>query len=460
MLSVYLLAGWGFYAICLLIRSAVRWLSKGERSTRSGPALATAAAGLFTYGMVAIPLGVIPRWMPMPKYRDGLLGVQTAGDSGDYGTSAARSWPRHNYGGYQSKDAWTDFKGILDTMKRVGQENGCGRAHWEYEEQQDRWGTPMALMTLPMWTNGCIGSSEGLYFESSSTTPYHFMTAALVSKAPSNPQRNMPYEGLNLEKGVRKFQQFGIRYYMAFSTRPVEQAKGLPTLLKPVATAPYNRTCTQAETDGKACPTQWTIFEVQGSENVAPLPYQPAVVTGIGQAQQEGWLDFGTVVYRDDLSYPVPFAADGPKEWQRVKVTVADRPEGTGTYGDGVTIEQPTQVALPAVTVSNIRKQRDGVRFTVDKVGVPVAVRTSYFPNFAVKGGKGPWRLAPNTMVVVPTSNEVECTGAPRGWTTSVRPSRSPGDRLRGPLASREAPAAAPRGGRGRRRRGHRGSDG
>ena len=32
----------------------------------------------------------------------------------------------------------------------------CGRAHWEYESNLDRYGTPMALMLLPYWTNGCI----------------------------------------------------------------------------------------------------------------------------------------------------------------------------------------------------------------------------------------------------------------------------------------------------------------
>ena len=46
---------------------------------------------------------------------------------------------------------------------------------WEHEEQHDRYGTPMALMLLPFWTDGCIGSMEGLYFEASATTPYHFL---------------------------------------------------------------------------------------------------------------------------------------------------------------------------------------------------------------------------------------------------------------------------------------------
>jgi hypothetical protein len=39
---------------------------------------------------------------------------------------------------------------------------------------------------------------------------------------------------------------------------------------------------------------------------------------------------------------------------------------------------------------------------------VPVLVKSSYFPNWQVKGAKGPWRATPNLMVVVPTSTTVE----------------------------------------------------
>jgi hypothetical protein len=47
------------------------------------------------------------------------------------------------------------------------------------------------------------------------------------------------------------------------------------------------------------------------------------------------------------------------------------------------------------------------VLFTVDKVGVPILVRVSFFPNWKVDGAEGPYRAAPNMMVVIPTDNEV-----------------------------------------------------
>jgi hypothetical protein len=43
-------------------------------------------------------------------------------------------------------------------------------------------------------------------------------------------------------------------------------------------------------------------------------------------------------------------------------------------------------------------------------VGTPVEVKVSYFPNWHVSGADGPWRVAPNLMVVVPTSHDVTLT--------------------------------------------------
>ena len=38
---------------------------------------------------------------------------------------------------------------------------------------------------------------------------------------------------------------------------------------------------------------------------------------------------------------------------------------------------------------------------------MPVLVKVSYFPNWQVSGADGPYRVAPNEMVVIPTSTHV-----------------------------------------------------
>jgi len=70
-------------------------------------------------------------------------------------------------------------------------------------------------------------------------------------------------------------------------------------------------------------------------------------------------------------------------------------------------------VAIDVPQVSDVVQGRSSVSFRVDKVGTPILVRTSYFPNWGVKGAQGPYRVAPNMMVVVPTQNEVKLSF---GW--------------------------------------------
>ena len=67
----------------------------------------------------------------------------------------------------------------------------------------------MALMLLPYWTDGCIGSMEGLYFESSATTPYHFLNQSELSAVPSRAQRDLPYGALDVARGVEHLQLHG-----------------------------------------------------------------------------------------------------------------------------------------------------------------------------------------------------------------------------------------------------------
>jgi hypothetical protein len=85
-----------------------------------------------------------------------------------------------------------------------------------------------------------------------------------------------------------------------------------------------------------------------------------------------------------------------------------------GTSGRKIDIVQPTEPIQPKqlepVTVSNVQLGDQDLRFSVDKVGVPVLVKISYFPNWKVSGAEGPYRIAPNLMVVVPTSKDVHLT--------------------------------------------------
>ena len=66
--------------------------------------------------------------------------------------------------------------------------------------------------------------------------------------------------------------------------------------------------------------------------------------------------------------------------------------------------------ALEPVEISGVDADDQSLSFDVDQVGVPVLVKMSYFPNWRVTGAEGPYRVAPNFMVVVPNDTHVELT--------------------------------------------------
>jgi len=304
-------------------------------------------------------------------------------------------WANWNYSGYERKPAYPEYRDVVDTMARVGRQDGCGRSLWEYESEEDRFGTPMALMLLPMWTNGCIGSEEGLFFESSATVAYHFLNQSELSPAPSRAMRGLPYRDFNIVDGIRHLQLLGVRYYLAVSPSTQTAARTLttgdhPALRLVASTRNHQVTYTRSGTT-KAEDRHWEVYEVAESDPVAPLSYQPVVMTGVPTAGK-GWVKLATDWYQDSSRWDVPLAASGPASWTRVK---------------GADPNPPRTPVHPAV-IANIRTTDDAISFDVDRPGSPVLVKTSYFPNWQAVGAHGPWRVTPNSMVVIPTSTHVE----------------------------------------------------
>jgi hypothetical protein len=284
-------------------------------------------------------------------------------------------------------------------MKSIGETRGCGRALWENFGGNDKYGTTMALMLLPFWTDGCIGSSEGLFFEAAGTTPYHFLAAGAMSQQSSNPVRELRYINNDAAVGVQYLQELGINYYLAVTPEAIAKADEV---------AASGGGLKSLETSGP-----WHIYSVENADIVVSLDTLPVVVNERSGDLRERWLELGTSWLQNRTEWDALPAADGPKEWQRIDVAIdmAVREGEPGSDSRKVDVVKPVQEIVPAkvepAVVSDVKIGDDSVSFTVDKVGVPVLVRVSYFPNWQVSGAKGPYRVAPNMMVVIPTSNQV-----------------------------------------------------
>jgi hypothetical protein len=161
---------------------------------------------------------------------------------------------------------------------------------------------------------------------------------------------------------------------MAFSDEAVAQARAEPDLRSVAISGP------------------WRVFEVAGSSLVEALDSQPVVLEGAGAGGKE-WLEPAVEWYNDASARDVLIAADGPSSWARMAAG-----------------EVPERTPLPPTEVSKVESSNHSTSFEVDRPGTPVLVKTSYFPNWQADGAAGPYQVAPNLMVVVPTATEVTLT--------------------------------------------------
>jgi hypothetical protein len=435
---------WGFLAamgaaevlrwVAAGARSAVHWVREGDLQDARGNAWITLAnePGVHREEAQEVVAArdwsrVPPNWHPPPDLRPegierrarrlsalvlavlvlltGVWAINRAwGARDDNPKIAISSWARWNYTGYESKPAWPEYQQIMETMGSLPP----GRALWEpsslgNSDPINSYGTSLALELLPYWTDGRIGSMEGLYFESSATTSFHFLTVSELAAHPSNPVRGLVYGNLeDFDRGVEHLQMLGVRYYMAWTPEAEAKAAQNPNL-RLVATIP--------DRDG-ADPKGWKVYEVAGSDLVQGLRYEPVVASthagttsscfgqappqdGVRDPELGSWECTAAAWFKDDARLDTPFAASGPSDWARV---------------DGNDLADAPRRRLERVTVTDIRQGAGTIRFHVDKVGVPVVVKASYFPNWQASGAAGPYRLAPNLMVVIPHARDVTLT--------------------------------------------------
>ncbi len=402
-LSVNLMAG---IAVAELGRLAVSVANavggvRDRFAVLTAPAVLASAAVFVAFGLTlqSLPFGGVD-----DEGRYGWLGVFQSTER-----HLGPLWATHNFSGYEGtaehpKAAYSEYSLMVATMDEVGRTHGCGRALWEYQsERLGSYGTPMAPMLLPHWTDGCIGSMEGLYFEASATTPYHFLLQSQLSESPSRAQRDLPYSSLDVAGGVGHLQDLGVRYYMAFTDEAVAQAQAEPRLTELAIAGP------------------WVVFQVADADLVVGLDHLPVVVDGV-QGGGEEWL-VPTVAWWEADDVPL-IAEAGPDTWPRtsiaeIEAASPDLQTAIETGGDRVSEMRAMAAALPValpddpvdpVVVSEVRTDEFRIAFDVDRTGQPVLVRTSYFPNWSVSGADGPYRVAPNLMVVVPTDTSVELT--------------------------------------------------
>ncbi len=281
-------------------------------------------------------------------------------------TADAPFWVHWAYSGYEAKDDYSEYETLMESLDMLPP----GRVVWEYNLDIAEYGTPLALMLIPYWSED-HPSMQGLYYESSLTTPFNFLNESEISLDPSRRISGLDYYPMDFSRATAHLALYDVRYYVSY-TESAEMA-ALQAGLEPVSVA-----------------RPWVIFELPESQLIDVAASEPTVWSGSG-----GFSDAALEWYDDIGRLDEWLTASGPEDWIRVD-SVEDRTSpGRGNYG-------PSDGAVSSVQIDDQR-----ISFDTTAIGVPHLVKVSYFPNWTVKGADGPYRAAPSLMIVVPTEESV-----------------------------------------------------
>lgn len=307
------------------------------------------------------------------------------------GVTFVDGWSKWNYEGYEAKTAWPEYEALMEELDTLPP----GRVQWEANSDPstglNKYGTPMSPMLIPYWTEGKLKSMEGLYFESSLTTPFHFINHSEMSYRPSNPIPGLKYHTFDLERGLRHMDVYGIDYYVSYTAEAAEKANEIDGFTEIAVSEPFH------------------IFGLPETELVVPATHQPSVyevrerglvgslfgsetVTGTAGEQRLSFYDMSLEWYEDIDNMDRWVTAGGPEDWLRID-SIDERPD--------------IELDVPDDAVSGIEVEDHRISFDTEAVGVPHLIKVSYFPNWTAVGAEGPWRASPSLMVVVPTENHV-----------------------------------------------------
>ena len=277
-------------------------------------------------------------------------------------------WVSWNFNGYENKDQWTDIEKLYSNLNELPP----GRIMWEPNSDLNKYGTPMVLMTIPLYTHHT--SMEGLYFDSSITTPFHFIAVSGLAERPSNPVGGLRYINNQFEKGQEYLEELGVDYFISYTDSITNKSLESDKLTLLFSSDPF------------------TVFGIKS--NKVELVDQKLVrfekTTFIERSVSS---IFRNTAYSN--FFDVSYDNFNNLDTQRIiEVETSDLNQ----------LKSSTEMA----NVTNLKINSNTISFNTDKPNKLHIIKISYFPNWEVQNGAGPYRISPSFMAVIPYSENVE----------------------------------------------------
>ena len=277
-------------------------------------------------------------------------------------------WLNWNFSGYESKNNWSDITTLyegLDTLEP-------GRIMWEPNSDLNKYGTPMVLMTIPMFTDH--QSVEGLYFDSSITTPFHFLTVSGLAERPSNPVGGLTYINGEFDKGFRLMEELGVDYFIAYTSSIKDKANESENFNFLFSNEVFNVYSINTK----------KVELVEDSLHIFESPdfYDRLKNAVLRDGSEQSFFEAAYKSFKEELNHKI-----------------------IENYDESLTVRSEKNTDL---LISDLNIQNDLITFKTNKPNQLHLIKVSYFPNWKIKNGYGPFRISPSFMAVIPKDEFVE----------------------------------------------------
>ncbi len=284
-------------------------------------------------------------------------------------------WLNWNFTGYESKDNWTDITTLYDGLNRLDP----GRIMWEPNSDLNKYGTPMVLMTIPMFTDH--QSVEGLYFDSSITTPFHFLTVSGLAERPSNPVGGITYINGEFEKGYRLMNELGVDYFIAYTESIKDKANANENFKFKFSNGVFNVYSMSTE---KVELIEDELYLIESPDFDERL--KNAILR---ESSEQNFFDVAFKSFKNETNFKV-----------------------IENFNKSFT--QPSDKNYE-LSISELNIENKIITFRTNKPNQLHLIKVSYFPNWKITNGQGPFRISPSFMAVVPNDEFVEIKFEPTG---------------------------------------------
>ncbi|MEN8160406.1 MAG: 6-pyruvoyl-tetrahydropterin synthase-related protein [Myxococcota bacterium] len=282
-------------------------------------------------------------------------------------------WVKWNYSGFEARTTWPVLRGLSDHLRG---DFRAPRVVYEHAPENEALGTVRAFESLPLFSGR--STLEGLYMQSSPTSPFVFYVQSELSPLPSCPFPDWSCARFNIDHGVAHLRMMNVSDLIVRTDRVKKAAAAHPGLEKVASEGRYE------------------IHRVIENDPRYAIPLTDApqlVLTEDWKVPAYHWFRGA----RPGDVVPV-FAEEAAAEEEALFSAVSD--------GLPESFERRPLAAPP--TLSEEMPTPDRVVVTGATPGHPVLIRISYHPRWHAATGEKIWLAGPSFMLVFPKGDRVE----------------------------------------------------